>query len=161
MPPTQPAPAPLPLRLLRVVANHHATLRMRRVTLGGSDLGGFTSVGPDQQVAGGQKASWQPPRGAEPNTCPTMRLVNPRHRSRILPACFLVALVAFGWYATQSVRPADCEVSFSAFTGSDGQPLPENGEEVTWDELDERAYQDLVASGRYGPPTARWHRWLG
>ncbi|MFB7542217.1 siderophore-interacting protein [Streptomyces zaomyceticus] len=36
------APAPLPLRLLRVIATRLVTPRMRRVTLGGSDLGGFT-----------------------------------------------------------------------------------------------------------------------
>ncbi|MFD8644488.1 siderophore-interacting protein [Streptomyces zaomyceticus] len=58
-PRSEPAPAPLPrrlpLRLLRVVANRRITPRMRRVTLGGPDLGGsgpgrLTSAGPDQQV---------------------------------------------------------------------------------------------------------------
>ncbi|WP_406055131.1 hypothetical protein OG462_05930 [Streptomyces sp. NBC_01077] len=87
--------------------------------------------------------------------------MKPSHRARILPACCLVTLAAFGWYATQSVRPPDCEVSFSAFTGGDGQPLSENGEAVTWDELEEGAYQDMVASGRCEPPVARWRSWLG
>lgn len=36
------APAPLPQRLFRVIATRLVTPRMRRVTLGGSDLGGFT-----------------------------------------------------------------------------------------------------------------------
>lgn len=90
-----------------------------------------------------------------------MRLVNPRHRARILPVVCVLALVVFGWYATRSVRPPECDVSFSAFTGSDGQPLPVDGEPVTWDELSERAYQDLVASGRCEPPSARWHHWIG
>jgi hypothetical protein len=88
-----------------------------------------------------------------------MRLVN-NHRGRILLACFVVAVVAFGWYAIQTVRPPDCEVAVSAFADGDGQPLPEGGEEVTWGELDERAYQDLVASGRCEPPAARWRHWL-
>lgn len=60
------------------------------------------------------------------------------------------------------VRPSpDCEVTVAAFAGADGRPLSENGEEVTWEELDERAYQDLVDSGRCEPPSARWRHWLG
>lgn len=78
----------------------------------------------------------------------------------MLLACS-VAIIAFGWYAAQTVRPPDCDVVFSAFSDADGQPLPENGEEVTLDELGERAYQDMVASGRCEPPAARWRHWLG
>ncbi|MFJ8691989.1 hypothetical protein [Streptomyces roseolilacinus] len=80
-------------------------------------------------------------------------------RARILPACCIV--VAFGWYATQTVRPPDCTVTYSAFTDGGGHPLSGNGEEAAWDELDERAYQDMVASGQCGPPAARWRHWLG
>jgi hypothetical protein len=89
-----------------------------------------------------------------------MRLVKHKRRARIQLACCVVAVVAFGWYAGQTVRPPDCEVAFSAFTDGDGQPLPENGEEVTWDELDERAYQDMVASGRCERAAARWRHWV-
>ncbi|WP_137992028.1 hypothetical protein [Streptomyces vilmorinianum] len=81
--------------------------------------------------------------------------------ARILLACCVVALASFGWYGTQTVRPPDCKVAVSAFTDADGRPLPVNGEEVTWDELSERAYRDMVASGRCEPPTTRWHHWLG
>ncbi|MCX4986290.1 hypothetical protein [Streptomyces sp. NBC_00572] len=87
--------------------------------------------------------------------------MKPRPLARILSACCVLAVAAFGWYATQSVRPPDCEVTVAAFAGADGQPLSENGEAVTWEELDERAYQDLVDSGRCEPPSARWHHWLG
>ncbi|MFF9013554.1 hypothetical protein ACF09C_11400 [Streptomyces sp. NPDC014870] len=83
------------------------------------------------------------------------------HRARILLACSVVAIFAFGWYATQTVRPPDCDVTFSAITDADGQPLSESGEQVTWDELGERVYQDMVASGRCDPPAARWRHWLG
>ncbi|WP_328946496.1 hypothetical protein OG259_38595 [Streptomyces sp. NBC_00250] len=87
--------------------------------------------------------------------------MKPRPLARILPACCVLAVAAFGWYATRSVRPPDCEVTVAAFAGADGRPLSENGEEVTWEELDERAYQDLVDSGRCEPPSARWRHWLG
>ncbi|MFD7439711.1 hypothetical protein [Streptomyces sp. NPDC059861] len=83
-----------------------------------------------------------------------------KRRVRMLLACCVVAVAAFGWYASTAVRPPDCEVAFSAFADGDGQPLPENGEEVTWDELTERAYQDMVSSGRCEPPAARWRHWV-
>ncbi|WP_338677631.1 hypothetical protein V1460_35155 [Streptomyces sp. SCSIO 30461] len=82
-------------------------------------------------------------------------------RALMLPACSVAAIIAFGWYAAQTVRPPDCAVAVSAFTDADGQPLSGNGEKVTWDELAERAYQDMVASGRCDPPAARWRHWLG
>ncbi|MFJ8294746.1 hypothetical protein ACIQ9R_02620 [Streptomyces sp. NPDC094447] len=86
--------------------------------------------------------------------------MNPRHRARALSVFCVLALVAFGWYATRSVHPPDCKVAVSAFTGSDGQPIGEDGEPTTWDELSEAAYRDLVASGRCEPPAARWRHWL-
>jgi hypothetical protein len=82
-------------------------------------------------------------------------------RARVLLTCFVVAAVACGWYATRTVRPPDCEVAFSAFTGDDGRPLDQDGKEVTWAELDERAYRELVASGQCEPSAARWRHWLG
>ncbi|WP_426362410.1 siderophore-interacting protein [Streptomyces sp. E-08] len=42
--------APLPLHRLTVIAVRPVTPRMRRITLGGPSLDGFTLAGPDQQV---------------------------------------------------------------------------------------------------------------
>ncbi|MFC9794586.1 hypothetical protein ACFVJI_18245 [Streptomyces sp. NPDC127584] len=82
--------------------------------------------------------------------------MNPRRRARVLSVLCVLTLLAFGWYATRSVRPPDCKVAVGAFTGSDGQPLGEGGEPTTWDELGEAAYRDQVASGHCEPPGARW-----
>ncbi|MFC5802299.1 hypothetical protein [Streptomyces formicae] len=84
--------------------------------------------------------------------------MRPSRRARILLLCCLT--VALGWYGTETVRPPDCDVSVAAFTDGNGQPLPEDGEEVTWDELEERAYQEKVAAGHCEPPAARWRHWL-
>ncbi|MEU2263514.1 hypothetical protein ABZ557_25285 [Streptomyces sp. NPDC019645] len=84
--------------------------------------------------------------------------MRPGRRTRtLLLSCLVIAL---GWYGTETVRPPDCDVSFGAFTDANAQPLPENGKAVTWEELDERAYQQEVAAGRCEPPAARWRHWL-
>ncbi|MFI9117192.1 siderophore-interacting protein [Streptomyces venezuelae] len=61
---SQPRPVPdaLPLRLLRVTGVRRLTPRMRRVTLGGDALAGFSLGGPDQQV----KLFFPRPGQAEP-----------------------------------------------------------------------------------------------
>lgn len=50
MPQTRPTPDALPIRLLSVTGARRLTPRMRRVTLGGDALAGFSLGGPDQQV---------------------------------------------------------------------------------------------------------------
>ncbi|WP_306329881.1 hypothetical protein [Streptomyces venezuelae] len=87
--------------------------------------------------------------------------MKPSQRARLLSVACLVALVAFGWYATRSVRPPDCKVAVGAFTTADGQPIGDGGARVTWEELGESAYQDMVAAGTCEPPAARWRHWLG
>ncbi|MGD9486023.1 hypothetical protein WDH52_22715 [Streptomyces sp. TRM70308] len=82
-----------------------------------------------------------------------------QRRARIWAGCCVVAIAVFGWYASQTVRP-DCTFGYTAFSGRDGQPRAENGETVTWEDLEERIYQDMVASGRCEPPAARWRQWV-
>ncbi|MEU3446537.1 hypothetical protein AB0H29_04825 [Streptomyces thermolilacinus] len=83
-------------------------------------------------------------------------------RPRIPLAWWCVAaLVAFAWHAGQTVRPPGCEVTVVAFADASGEPLPVDGMDVTWEDLDEQAYQDMVASGRCAPPAPRWRHWLG
>ncbi|MFI8389082.1 hypothetical protein [Streptomyces sp. NPDC085540] len=89
------------------------------------------------------------------------RVGRPRQLRAAFGAFIGLAAVAFGWYATQSVRP-DCTYAISRITDGNGHDMPDaNGRAWPDEELVERGYWQAVESGRCDPPRARWQMWTG